>query len=188
MINKFGIQQACNGAIKYVSDNSATILTCLGTIGVISTAVMSAKAVPKAQLLLEEKEEFKIKEYGEPLTKFERMLAVIPAYVPALLMGTATVACILGSNHINKQEQAALHSAYAYLNCSFNEYREKVKTLFGEDKEKEVRDAIRELCERTKEIRNGKYKINGGNDYDKNNETNLDCPTCLTRLLLLALD
>ena len=35
---------------------------------------------------------------------------------------------------------------------------------------KEVRDAIRELCERTKDIRNGKYKINGGNNYDKNNE------------------
>lgn len=142
MINKFGMQQACNEAIKYVSDNSATILTYLGTIGVISTAVMSAKAVPKAQLLLEEKAEFKMNEYGEPLTKFEKMLAVVPAYVPALLMGTATIACIIGSNHINKQEQAALYSAYAYLNCSFNEYREKVKTLFGEDKEKEVRDAI----------------------------------------------
>lgn len=35
---------------------------------------------------------------------------------------------------------------------------------------KEVKDAIRELCERTKDIRNGKYKINGGNKYDKGNE------------------
>ena len=34
---------------------------------------------------------------------------------------------------------------------------------------KEVREAIRELCLRTKDIRNGNYKnnIKGGNNYDK---------------------
>lgn len=141
-MNKLAIQQFCNGVTKYVCDNSATILTGLGTVGVITTAVMSAKAVPKAQMLLEQKETFKLNEYGEPLTRFERMLAVIPAYVPTLLMGAGTVACILGANHINKQEQAALYSAYAYLSCSFSEYKEKVKELFGEEKEREVRAAI----------------------------------------------
>jgi hypothetical protein len=35
---------------------------------------------------------------------------------------------------------------------------------------KEVKDAIRELCIRTKDIRTKKYKNNGGNKYDKNNK------------------
>lgn len=141
-MNKLDIQQICQGVTSYIYDNSATILTILGSAGVITTAVMSSKAVPKAQLLLEQKETFKMDEYGEQLTKFERMLAVMPAYIPTILMGAGTIACILGANHINKQQQAALYSAYAYLSCSFGEYKEKVKELFGEDKEREVRAAI----------------------------------------------
>ena len=37
-------------------ENSASILTGLGVVGVVSTAVLAAKATPKALYLLEEKE------------------------------------------------------------------------------------------------------------------------------------
>ena len=43
---------------------------------------------------------------------------------------------------LNKQKQAALTSAYAYLNSSFNEYKDKVKAIYGEDGEKRVREEI----------------------------------------------
>ena len=59
-----------------------------------------------------------------------------------ILFGTATIICIFGANTLNKKKQAALTSAYAYLNTSFNEYKDKVKAIYGEDGEKRVREEI----------------------------------------------
>lgn len=128
--------------LKYVEKNSTTILSGIGAVGVVTTAIMAVKATPKAIDILEQREEYKQEIYGEPLTKFERLIAVTPVYLPTILMGSATVAAILGANHINQERQAALTSAYAYLNSSFNEYRNKVNEIFGEDADLKVKDAI----------------------------------------------
>lgn len=122
-----------NKVKNFCSNNSVNILTGLGVVGVASTAVLAAKATPKALYLLEQKEEFKQAEYGYPLTKTEKVLAVAPAYIPAVLTGLATVTCILGANRVNKVKQASLMSAYTYLNNSYEEYKRKVKEVFGED-------------------------------------------------------
>ena len=136
------LKKYSNDAINYVCNNSSTILSYLGAAGVVTTAIMTAKATPKALYLLGVQEDLKEEKYGKPLTKFERFLAVVPAYFPTMLMGGATMACIIGSNQISKNREAMLISAYSYLNVSYNEYKDKVKELFGDDKEKEVRAAI----------------------------------------------
>ena len=128
--------------IKLCKQNSASILTGLGVAGVFSTAVLAAKDTPKALRLLEEKEEYKLEHYGCKLTKMEKALAIIPAYLPTILMGTATTACILGANHINKQNQAALIAAYTYLDSEYKAYQNKVKEVFGEAAEKKVMEEI----------------------------------------------
>ena len=38
----------------FLRRNSSTILTCAGGVGVVATAVLTAKATPKAMRLLEE--------------------------------------------------------------------------------------------------------------------------------------
>lgn len=133
-----GFSNACN----YIEKNNTAILTGLGVAGVVGTAVLAVKGKPKADKLLKEKKEYKRLHYNEELTRFESFLAVVPAYLPAILMGIGTSACILGSHHISKEREAALISAYSYLNTSYNEYKDKVKELFGEEKEQQVRDAI----------------------------------------------
>ena len=124
---------------NFCVENSATILTGLGVVGVASTAILAAKATPKALALLEEKEKFKQEEYGYSLTRFEKVLAVAPAYIPAVLAGLATASCILGANRINQYKQASLLSAYTYLDNTFKEYQRKVKEVFGEEGEAKVR-------------------------------------------------
>ena len=128
--------------IELCKQNGASILTGLGVAGVFSTAVLAAKDTPKALRLLEEKEEYKLEHYGHKLTKTEKVLAMIPAYLPTILMGTATTACILGANHINKQNQAALIAAYTYLDSEYKAYQNKVKDIFGEAAEKKVKEEI----------------------------------------------
>lgn len=117
---------------EFVNENSANILTGLGVVGVVSTAVLAAKETPKALVLLEEKNKTKMEELGCELTKLEKLTAMAPAYIPAALTGLATISCILGANGINRYKQTSLLSAYAYLNNTYEEYKRKVTEMFGE--------------------------------------------------------
>lgn len=118
--------------------NSSTILTCMGAAGTVATAVLAVKATPKAIRLLDEAEEIK----GEELTTIEKVEVAGPAYVPAVLVGLSTIACIFGANTLNKRQQASLISAYALLDSSYQEYRNKVKEIYGEDADKRVKEEI----------------------------------------------
>ena len=126
----------------------STILSCLGVVGVIGTTISVAKAAPKASLLLQRK----LEEKAEPLTNLEKIKIAAPIYIPSVIIGASTIACILGSNFLNKRYQASLASAYALLDSSYRDYKNKVKELYGEDADEKViteiaKDKSRELPE-----------------------------------------
>ena len=123
---------------RFVKRNASTILTCAGGAGVIATSIMAVKATPKALYLLEVARE----EKGEDLTKFESVQVAGPVYIPAILTGAATIACIFGANTLNKRQQAALMSAYALLDNSYKEYKKKVIDLYGEQVDEKIRGEI----------------------------------------------
>lgn len=122
----------------FLKRNSSTILTCAGAVGVIATTVSAVKATPKAIALMELAKE----EKGEDLTKTEVVLAAAPAYIPTVLLGASTIACIFGANMLNKRNQAALMSAYALIDNSYKEYKAKVEELYGEEADAEVKMQI----------------------------------------------
>lgn len=117
----------------------STFLTCIGAIGVVATAVLTAKATPKATVAIIdakcEKEDFE-------LTKIEKIKAAAPAYIPAIITGASTIACIFGANVLNKQSQASLVSAYAMLDRTYREYTKKVKELYGEEIDHRVKEEM----------------------------------------------
>ena len=122
----------------FLKRNSSTILTCVGGAGVVATSIMAVKATPKALRLLDAKTE----EKGEKLTAWETIKIAGPSYIPSVITGTATIACIFGANALNKRQQAALMSAYALLDNSYKEYKNKVGELYGEDAKDRVREEI----------------------------------------------
>lgn len=122
----------------FVKRNSATILTCVGAAGVVATTVTAVKATPKALVLLEQAKE----EKGEDLTKLEKVKIAGPAYIPSVVLGVSTIACIFGANVLNKRNQASLMSAYALLDSSYKDYRAKVDELYGEEAGQKVRAEI----------------------------------------------
>lgn len=136
------ILRTVSNSYDYIKRNNTTILSGIAVAGVIGTAYLAVKAKPKADRMLEEKANYKWIHYKDELTRFERFMAVVPAYIPSALMGLGTITCILGANHISREKEAMLTSAYAYLNSSYTEYRNKVKELFGEEGERQVRQAI----------------------------------------------
>ena len=127
-----------SNAKPFLRKNGSTILTCIGSIGVIATTVMAVKATPKALRLLEAKTEKK----GEKLTVWETIETAGMTYLPTVITGVATIGCIFGANVLNKRQQAALMSAYALLDNSYKEYKKKVAELYGEDVDQEVRDEL----------------------------------------------
>ena len=119
----------------FLKRNAPTILTSIGGVGVIATSIMAVKATPKAIRLIEEAKE----EKGENLTKAEVIRVAGPVYIPSVITGVATIACIFGANALNKRHQAALMSAYALLDSSYKDYKNKVKDLYGEGADQKVR-------------------------------------------------
>lgn len=118
--------------------HGSTILTVAGGVGVVLTTITAIKATPKA---LESLEEAK-KEKNEELTTIEKIKIAGPKYVPTILIGTGTIACIFGANIMNTRHQAALVSAYTLVDSSFKEYKQKLKELYGEETHNNVIDAI----------------------------------------------
>lgn len=121
----------------FVSRNASTILTCAGGVGVVVTTIMAVKATPKALELVKE-----AKEEKEELTKWDICKVTAPVYVPTVLVGVSTIACIFGANVLNQHKQAALMSAYALIDSSYKEYRNKVEELYGEEADQTVAEEI----------------------------------------------
>lgn len=115
-----------------------TILTYVGSAGVVTTVIMAVRATPKALQSIEKAKE----EKGEELTKFEIVKSASPAYISTTVIGAATLSCIIGANVLNKRNQAALASAYALLNTSYKEYKAKVIDIYGDEGDKKVRSEI----------------------------------------------
>lgn len=125
--------------------NMPTILSFLACGGVIGTAVLAVKNQEKAKsemlnhLITVEGESIDIE---KPLTEKEKAKIYIKAHIPTALMGVATMACILGSNKLNRNQQAALISAYGLLNESYKDYRNKVIEFHGEEEHKKILKSI----------------------------------------------
>lgn len=127
-----------NASKVFVKRNGSTILTCIGGAGVVATSVMAVKATPKALLMLHNARE----EKGDDLTMMERIKTAAPAYIPAVLIGASTIACIFGANTLNKHQQASLMSAYALLDNSYKEYKSKLIDLYGDEADLRIREEI----------------------------------------------
>ena len=122
----------------FLKKNSATILTVAAAAGVIITSVLSAKAAIKASRVLAHKEE----ENGEKLTLEETISLVWTIYIPPVVAGMSTIACVFGANILNKRQQASLASAYALIDNSYKEYKAKLKELYGEEAHNNIVDSI----------------------------------------------
>jgi len=124
----------------FVSKNSPTILSCIAVAGLVGTVILSTRATPKALLLLEEAE----REKGGRLTSIEIIKEGWSPYIPTIVAGAATIACIIGSNHISLKRHAALASIYTLTDTAFREYRSKVVEQIGKNKAQKIHDEVQQ--------------------------------------------
>ena len=140
-MNKQALSKFARDVRLSLSRHSPEILMGIGITGMITSTVFAVKATPKALLLMEEKkEEFEV----DTLTPAEVIKTIWKCYVPAVVTGGVSVACLIGSNSVNAKRNAALATAYKLSETAFSEYRDKVRETIGEKKEKTIKDKISE--------------------------------------------
>ena len=76
------------------------------------------------------------------LSTADKALIYAKAYAPTAIMTAASIFCIFGSNHINKQRIASLAGAYILKETAFEEYKDKAEELLGSKKASEIEDDI----------------------------------------------
>ena len=151
-----------NNSKNMVQKHSPEILAGVGVVGVVASTVMACKATMKLNDILEESKETrdKIREV-ESNPRYEEQyshedakkdltinytqtgLKIAKLYAPAVILGSASLGCLLASNDILRKRNAALSAAYMTVDKSFKEYRSRVAERFGEEIEKEIRYNIK---------------------------------------------
>lgn len=136
------VQIALKRLERVMVDNSPAILTAVGITGTVTTAIFAGKASYKAAGLIQEQEELegRVEDPKERLVEQTKLTWTL--YIPAVGIGTATIACIFFANHIGTRRAAAMAAAYSMSEKAFGEYREKIIEKVGENKEQAARDEI----------------------------------------------
>ncbi len=128
------IKAIATKGINEISKQSPTILTAAAVIGVIATGVLAAKATPKAMIILDSQK--------RTLNFVDYAVLTWREYLPAVLMGVATISCVIGANSINLRRTAALQGIYAITENAFRDYQAKVIKSIGEKKDSAIRDEL----------------------------------------------
>ena len=130
------------GAGKAVK-HSPKILTALSVMGVISTAKLASDAGAKSSVVIVD-----LRNQNPEITKKELVKAVLPVYIPTILMGGATIGCMIGATTVASRRNAVLASLYSATELALKNYQEKAFALDEGKTDKRVRDAVaKELVE-----------------------------------------
>lgn len=155
---KILMNRALLGTKKY----SPEILMGVGVVGIVASTVVACKATLKASDIIvdaqEDLEKIKmvaedpkyVDQYSEEDLKKDKTilytqtgLKIAKAYLPAVGLGVASIACLVSSHNILKKRNIALAAAYTTIDKSFKEYRKRVTDRFGEEVERQIRHNIK---------------------------------------------
>lgn len=135
-MNLSRVQQGVKNLGGVISRNSPAILTGLGCAGVLTTAILTGRATLRASEIL------KMEAPDEQLPATEIVKLTWKVFIPPVLVGASSIACIIGANTINTHRNAALAALYSLSETAFREYKEKTVEEIGRNKELKVRDSI----------------------------------------------
>lgn len=130
------------GIIPSLKRASPTILSCIATIGTVATAVLAVRATPKALISCSNLDVEHFENGKDDPTPAEYLKVAWKPYIPAVAVGLGTIVCILSANGLNRKQQATITSAYVLLENAYKEYKNKLKDIYGEETDTEVRKAV----------------------------------------------
>ena len=151
--------------------HSPEILVVTGIVGVVASTIMACKATTKANEIMKETKtnldmihdcaaDEGLRESGKYTEEDKRRDLTIQyvqtgvklarVYGPAIVLGALSITSILASNNILRKRNVALAAAYATIDRTFKDYRNRVVERFGEAVDKELKYNVKkEKIEKT---------------------------------------
>lgn len=175
-MNKNEIIAAVNSKVSKLGfkfkKHSPEIFIISGIVGGIAAAVMACKATTKAEKVIDKakddldmihaaidgrvpaKENYAEEESKKDITKVyvSTGLSLVKLYAPAVVLGGLSITAILYSNNILRKRNIALAAAYATVDSSFKDYRNRVIERFGDEVDKELKYNIKPLTVQEKTV------------------------------------
>ena len=154
-VNKVGFQ---------LKKHSPEILIAVGVVGTVASAVMACRAtlkvndvvtetktnIDKIHTAVENKRTEAGAEYSVEDSKKDLSLVYIQTgvkiaklYAPSVALGVLSITSILASNNILRKRNVAIAAAYATVDQSFKNYRNRVVERFGQEIDRELRYNIK---------------------------------------------
>lgn len=153
------ISKVFHKTVNVVKDHSPEILMVTGVVGTVTSGVLACKATLKAVDIVNEakenidiihealeREDISEEQYSEEDSKKDLAIVytqtavkMLKTYAPALILGGLSIGCMVSSNSIMKKRNIALAAAYATVDKSFKEYRNRVIDRFGEEVDKQIK-------------------------------------------------
>lgn len=159
--------------ILTVKMHSPTLMFGAGIVGVTTTAVLACRATLKLSDVLDEaqkeiedtqaaidkhynsvpdwdeKDRERYEKNREAVASSKRVklqtaIKVVKLYAPAIVVGVASVTLLTGAHVVLKRRNAALASAYMAVDKSYKEYRKRVVSDQGEQKDFEYANGVTE--------------------------------------------
>lgn len=165
---------------------SPTIMVIGAAVGGVTATVLACKATLKAQdilaehqskvtqiheveelaqngeLQLKEEETYTAEDVKKDITTtyVQTGLKLAKAYLPAVVLGSASLGCMFGSHRIMTKRNATLTAAYIALDQAFNDYKHRVTNRFGDRVQQELEQNIKAVeVETTKTDENGLEEV-----------------------------
>ena len=169
---KDSITSVGNRYFSKVKAHSPEIMVGVGIVGAIGAAVLACRATLKVNDILEnaktdidsihsvqEDEEISEETYSDKDAQKDLFIVysktafeLAKIYAPSVILGVASIACILQGHHILKGRNAALAAAYTLVDKGYREYRIRVVERFGEEIDNELRYGVESEIVTVKEI------------------------------------
>lgn len=158
------ISRTANKVGFKLKKHSPEILLVTGVVGTVASAVLACKATLKVHEITDEAKEniadiheateTGVTKAGKTYTEEDskKDLTIVYAqtglkfaklYGPAVVIGAASIGCILASNNIIRKRNIALAAAYATVDNGFKEYRGRVVERFGKELDRELKYNIK---------------------------------------------
>lgn len=136
-----------------VKKHSPSILFVGGVVGVGATVYLACRATLQLEDHLTDAEKdiqtaqetLKVSrtsvQYRKDMTAIyiTHAARICKLYAPAATVGVASICALTGSHNILSKRNAGLTAAYAATEKAFREYRERIVSEYGEEKEREIR-------------------------------------------------
>jgi len=142
--------------------HSPAILVGAGIVGVVGAGVLACRATLKIDEVLAEREEnlekfdsyVEEKGYSNKYTEEDHKkdtaivnvqtgVKIAKLYAPAVALGAVSITAIICSHNILNKRNAALAAAYATVEGTFKDYRNRVVERFGKELDHELRYNIK---------------------------------------------